>query len=108
MMGETGVQFATIENLTLIKNSGCVQILLEIENVNNSILKSMQKHITVEQIESALNNAYQVGISALGVLIFGDPLETGKTTENSTNWWKQYTEYNVMLTTMQVYPGSII
>lgn len=105
---ETRVQFATIENLTLMKNSGCVQILLGIENVNDSILKSMQKYITVRQIESALSNAYQVGISAPGVLIFGDPLETRETADNSINWWKQHPEYNIMLTTMQVYPGSAI
>lgn len=105
---ETRVQFATIENLTLMKNSGCVQILLGIENVNDSILESMQKHITVRQIEAALSNAYQVGISAPGVLIFGDPLETRETADNSINWWKQHPEYNIMLTTMQVYPGSAI
>ena len=105
---ETRVQFATIENLTLMKESGCVQILLGIENVNESILKSMKKHITLEQIEAALSNAYQVGISAPGVLIFGDPLETMETANISIKWWKEHPEYNIMLTTMQVYPGSAI
>lgn len=105
---ETRVQFATVENLQLMKNSGCAQILLGIENVNNEILESMQKHITREEIETALKNAYDVGISAPGVLIFGDPAENEKTISTSINWWTNHPEYNIMLTTVQVYPGSAI
>lgn len=105
---ETRVQFATVENLYLMKDSGCVQILLGIENVNNEILESMQKHITRDQIETALKNAYDVGISAPGVLIFGDPAENEKTISTSIDWWTNHPEYNIMLTTVQVYPGSDI
>lgn len=105
---ETRVQFATEENLRLMKECGCVQILLGIENVNDTILQSMKKHITVEEIESALANAYRVGISAPGVLIFGDPAETEETAEKTIQWWKEHPEYNIVLTTVQVYPGSQI
>ena len=105
---ETRVQFATEENLRMMKKSGCVQILLGIENVNNSILESMKKHITVEEIECALENAYRVGISAPGVLIFGDPAETDETAEITIRWWKEHPQYNIVLTTVQVYPGSQI
>lgn len=105
---ETRVQFATKENLALMKNSGCVQVLLGIENVNSCILESMRKHITLEEIESALKNAYEIGISAPGVLIFGDPVETKETAENTIKWWMTHPEYNIVLTTVQVYPGSEI
>lgn len=105
---ETRVQFATVENLQLMKDSGCAQILLGIENVNNEILESMQKHITRDEIETALKNAYDVGISAPGVLIFGDPAENEETISTSIEWWNNHPEYNIMLTTVQVYPGSAI
>lgn len=103
---ETRVQFATEENLELMKSSGCVQVLLGIENVNQSILDSMKKKITVEEVESALSNAFKVGISATGVIIFGDLAETEETVMKSMNWWKHNPQYNIMLTTLQVYPGS--
>lgn len=68
----------------------------------------MNKHITLPEIETALKNAYEVGLSAPGVLIFGDPAETEETADNTINWWLAHPEYNIVLTTVQVYPGSII
>lgn len=105
---ETRVQFATRSNLQIMKESGCAQVLFGIENVNDCILKSMNKHITLPEIETALKNAYEVGLSAPGVLIFGDPAETQETADNTINWWLAHPEYNIVLTTVQVYPGSII
>lgn len=105
---ETRVQFATMNNLQRMKDSGCAQVLLGIENVNDSILESMNKHITVKEIESALKNAYEIGLSAPGVLIFGDPAENETTAENTIAWWLAHPEYNIVLTTVQVYPGSTI
>lgn len=105
---ETRVQFATKENLKLMKESGCVQVLFGIENINNCILESMKKHITFDEIEAALKNSYDVGISAPGVLLFGDPAETKETAEKTIKWWKEHPEYNIVLTTVQVYPGSEI
>lgn len=105
---ETRVQFASQENLRRMKESGCIQVLLGIENVNECILISMKKHITVDEIEWALQNAYEVGISAPGVLIFGDPVETAETAHKSMEWWQKHPEYNIMLTTLQVYPGSAV
>lgn len=105
---ETRVQYATIENLKLMKESGCAQALFGIENVNDSILKSMNKHVTFAEVEMALKNAYEIGLSAPGVLIFGDPAETKETAENTITWWMSHPEYNIVLTTVQIYPGSII
>lgn len=103
---ETRVEFATLENLRLMKESGCVQVLLGIENINNSILKSMRKKITQKDIETALKNTYEVGISSPGMLLFGDPAETLETAENTFRWWEEHSMYNITLTTVQVYPGS--
>lgn len=83
-----------------MKESGCAQVLFGIENVNDYILKSMNKHITLPEIETALKNDYEVGLSAPGVLIFGDPAETQETADNTINWWLAHPEYNIVLTTV--------
>ena len=105
---ETRVEFATTDNLKLMKDSGCVQVLFGIENINDSILESMRKKTTKAQIEIALKNAYDIGISSPGMLLFGDPVETKETAKNTIEWWKEHSMYNIILTTVQVYPGSYL
>lgn len=102
------VDMVNREILIMLKESGCFQIGFGIESADNRILKSMNKHITVEQIENALQLCYEIGINAQGNLIFGDQAETLETANNSIKWWQEHQQYNISLHMIIVYPGSIL
>lgn len=102
------VDIVTRELLEMLKGSGCLSVGFGLESADNRILKSMQKKITVEQIENALSLANEVGINAQGNFIFGDLEETVETANNTINWWLAHPEYQIALHWIVVYPGSYL
>lgn len=96
------------EMLQLLKDHGCIQIGFGLESADNRILKSMNKHITVEQIENALALCNEVGINAQGNFIFGDEAETVETAHNTIQWWKNHPQYTIQCHLIALYPGSIL
>ena len=98
----------TPELLNNLKDSGCDVMTFGLESADNRILKSMGKHITVEQIENTLKLVHNSGISFEGAFIFGDIEETNETANNTLNWWRAHPEYKINLNLITVYPGSIL
>ena len=96
------------EVLDAIKDSGCTLIGLGLESADDTILKSMNKHITRAQIESALKKIDGKGIPFFGNLIFGDKGETVGTAENTLNWWLKHKDYNISLGLVVPFPGSCL
>lgn len=96
------------EMLRLLKDHGCIQIGFGLESADNRILKSMNKHITVEQIENALALCNEVGINAQGNFIFGDEAETVETAHNTISWWKSHPQYTIQCHLIALYPGSTL
>lgn len=96
------------EILQLLKDHGCIQIGFGLESADNRILKSMNKHITVEQIERALELCNEIGINAQGNFIFGDEAETVETAHNTIHWWKEHPKYAIQLFLISLYPGSTL
>lgn len=92
--------------IDLMKGAGCDNFALGLESADNSVLKSMGKHITVEQIEKTLQAVYEAQISSEGSFIFGDENETYETAMNTLNWWKRHIQYRITLGTITVFPGS--
>jgi len=87
--------------------TGCKWILYGIESADNRILKSMNKKITQEQINSALAITRQNNIGVIGYLIFGDPEETEESVENSLEWWLDNLEYGIGMNMIRAFPGSL-
>lgn len=94
------------EMLTLLRDSGCLSIGFGLESADNSILASMKKHITVEQIDYALGLCRELGLNCIGNFIFGDQNETIETAMNTINWWRAHPQYRIALHMIILYPGS--
>jgi len=92
--------------IDLLKYSGCHLISYGIESADNTVLKSMRKHITVEQIENALRLTREANIEIGGNFIFGDIEETWETANKTLEWWKNHREYLINLTHIRVMPGT--
>jgi len=98
----------TEELVAMLKDANCATMAFGIESADNSILKSMKKHITIEETEAALEMVYQAGMAIQGVLIFGDPAETIETATRTIDWWKRHRQYELQLSAVITYPGTKI
>lgn len=94
------------EMVRLLKDANCTVMSFGLESADNGILKSMNKHITIEQSEKALKLAYDYGITPWGNFIFGDPEETIETAKKTLAWWKKHPEYGITLNFITTYPGT--
>lgn len=102
------VDIITKELLLMLKDSGCISVGFGLESADNSILKSMRKNITVEQIDEALTLCNEVGLNAQGNFIFGDIEETVDTANNTINWWLAHPQFQIALHFIVVYPGTYL
>jgi len=96
----------TKEFLLSMKDAGCKRLLIGIESASNTVLKSMQKGVTIEQIEEVLSWADEIGVNVVGNLIFGDQAETMDTVRKSINWWKEHKNHIENMWMIGIYPGS--
>ncbi len=96
--------------LRKMRESGCNLVCYGLESADNTILKSMRKGITVEQIKRALDLNYDAGISTeASNFIFGDINETAETVANTMKFWWQYnTKTHINLNLIQTYPGTYL
>lgn len=96
------------EIVETVINSGCNHIGLGLESADNTILKSMNKGITIEKIEKALDVIYKHNITFIGVFIFGDKEETWETAHNTLTWWSKHMKYRIDLRLINIFPGSYL
>ncbi len=95
--------------LQKMKASGCVGVSYGLESADNSVLKSMRKMITVEQIKNALELSYDANINVTGGFIFGDINEDQNTVNNTLNFWRQNNKrHNLNVTMIISFPGSFL
>lgn len=86
--------------------SGCICVSYGIESADNSVLKSMKKHITIEQTTEALSLTYANNMEIQGGLIFGDEADTKATVGKSLEWYENHSEYALELNMINIFPGS--
>lgn len=98
----------TPELVDEIKDGTFAYMLLGLESADDSVLRSMNKKVTVAQIENALKLGFDAGIHCGGNFIFGDINETYETARNTLDWWKKNQKYNISMTFITPYPGTAI
>jgi radical SAM superfamily enzyme YgiQ (UPF0313 family) len=97
------------EMVKTLAKSKCRYVFLGIESADNRILKSMRKHITVEQVENALNLCLEYGLDTRSTIIIGDEEETIESTETTLNWWLAHKKkWAIDLGLIIAFPGSTL
>jgi len=92
-----------------LKESNCRYIFLGIESADNDILKSMRKHITIEQVENALNMAIGAGLDTRSTIIIGDEYETQESAYRTLHWWQKNKKFSsISLDMIIAFPGSTL
>ena len=69
-----------------MKLAGCIRVYFGIESGNNTILKIMEKHATIEQAQNAVNVFKKVGIQTGAFFILGYPGENQQTILDTVNF----------------------
>ena len=92
--------------LDTMKRAGCTEISYGIESADDTILKSMRKKTTRDQIERALDLTFDAGIEVQGGMIFGDVAETPATVANTLRWYDDHLHFNLNLNMIEVFPGT--
>lgn len=96
------------KTLQTLKDSGMFYISYGIESASPAILRSMRKHIVVEQVDQALALTREMQVGIQGNLLFGDPAETPATARESLDWWARNSRYHLAMNFVIPYPGSAI
>jgi anaerobic magnesium-protoporphyrin IX monomethyl ester cyclase len=100
------VTIADDEVLSALKSIGCHTVCFGFESYSPKVLKSMNKHITPEQMDSALKKTLAHKMTVAGYFIFGDPAETLETARETIDYWKTNSKGQIGLDFVQPYPGS--
>ncbi len=92
--------------LKKMKKAGCVSLSFGIESADNRILKSMEKHTTIEQVEIALQMAREAGICPFGNLLLGDKEDTVESFMKCLEWYQSHPDILLGFNKILVLPGS--
>ena len=97
------------ELVNLLKGTRCRYIFLGIESASDTVLKSMNKRITVKQVEEACQMLHEAGLNFRSGVIMGDAAETNETKQTTINWYLNNREnYRLYIDLIIAFPGSIL
>ena len=96
------------EMLDMLKESGCKELCIGVEHINDRILKSMRRKISAAQIEPVLTRMLEKGIRPVSNILFGDLEETAETVREALNWWREHLSFDIHLYYIVTFPGSHI
>lgn len=102
------LNYARPDVLKLMKEAGCVFINYGIESVDNTVLKNMNKALTLNQIIKGVENTIEAGISPGLNIIFGNIGDNRETLQSGVDFLLKYDDHSQMRTIRPVtpYPGS--
>ena len=92
-----------------MKSAGCIQIGYGFESADDSVLTSMNKRISREQIAKAIRLTEEAELGIQANFIYGDPEETEASIETTRNFYMSMcTDHIVHHDYIMPYPGSPI
>jgi len=91
---------------SVLADAGCITVTMGLESMCQTVLDSIGKKTTTQQIEKALAvlSKYRIGLNCN--LMFGDPVETYDMARETLNWWFKHHEYSISVSLVIPYPGT--
>jgi radical SAM superfamily enzyme YgiQ (UPF0313 family) len=86
---ETRVNLVDKELLAHMRQAGCYAVAYGIESASPEIIKTLQKDITLEQVNAAVRASREVGLQVVGYFMLGSPGETLQTIQDTINFAKK-------------------
>lgn len=87
-IGNIRVNSVDEETIKAMSESGCHMVSTGLESYSQTVLTSMNKRITPEEITNALTVLKKYHIAPQGTFIFGDPAETLETAKATLDFYK--------------------
>lgn len=102
------LNYAKPDVLKLMKEAGCVFIIYGIESMDQKVLNTMKKGLTVRMIHDGIQATLNAGISPGYNIIFGNIGETRTSLEKGVEFLLQYGDHAELRTIRPVtgYPGT--
>lgn len=94
------------EMLVRLGQAGCSTVSIGIESASNRILKSMNKRLTISQIDQAIEMARNTGVNLFGNLLFGDKEDDIESFQDDLKWFEAHPDLNLGFVRTLVLPGS--
>lgn len=98
----------TEELCKLLKSLGVVEVGLGVESGSDAVLKLNLKGTNVDMNTRAVKLLHRHGIRAKAFIIVGLPGETENTVRETERWIKEAQPYDVDVSVLQPYPGSVL
>ena len=94
--------------LDTMRDAGCFALSYGLESGSDKVLKSMKKHITAKDIETALQVTYDARLHVQGNYIIGDPAEDFDTLTETVDLWLKYHKLSIFFVLIRTFPGADI
>lgn len=75
--------YTDFELLRAMKEAGCKRVAFGIETGDETIVKNIDKKLSLEKVEKAINEAKKASLSTMGFFMFGNPGENEVTMEKT-------------------------
>ena len=103
---ETRVNLVDKELLRKMRQAGCYSVAYGIESASPEIIKTLQKDITLEQVETAVRDSREVGLQVVGYFMLGSPGETPDTIRQTINLAKELKVDFAQFSATTPFPGT--
>jgi radical SAM superfamily enzyme YgiQ (UPF0313 family) len=103
---ETRVNLVDRELLRHMKQAGCYAVAYGIESASPEIIKTLQKDITLEQVEEAVRDSREVGLQVIGYFMLGSPGETPETIQRTIDFAKKLKVDFAQFSVTTPFPGT--
>lgn len=100
------VDFVTQEMLDKMKEAGCYRVAFGIESGSPQILRNINKNITLEKVETAVNMAKKSGLITVGFFMVGNYGENNKTINETIKFIRKLGLDYTQFTIATPYPGT--
>ena len=98
----------TLDNdlLELMKETGCITILMGVESADQQMLDKMDKHITIEKTKKAFKLSHEIGIRTIASCVIGMPDDTKKSIKQTIEFVKDLKPNYALFSLATPYPGT--